>query len=94
MKIGLVDEIGGMDDALKYAAKLGKVKEYRTQSFPIYEKNFKDFLGNMGIPFVQSKEDFIREEVGVENYETIQKIRSVTAKKGVQAAMPFTIDIR
>ena len=94
VKIGLVDEIGGMDDALKYAAKLGKVKEYRTQSFPIYEKNFKDFLGNMGIPFVQSKEDFIREEVGVENYETIQKIRSVTAKKGVQAAMPFTIDIR
>lgn len=94
VKIGLVDEIGGMDDAVKYAAKLGKIKEYRTQSFPIYEKDFRDFLGNMGIPFVKSKEDFIREEVGEENYKTIQKIRSVTAKKGVQAAMPFTIDIQ
>lgn len=94
LKIGLVDEIGGMDDALNYAAKLVNIKEYRTKSFPEYEKDFRDFLGNMGIPFVKSKEDFIREEVGEENYQTILKIRKVTAQKGIQAAMPFGIDIQ
>jgi protease-4 len=94
LKIGLVDEIGGMDDALNYAAKLVNIKEYRTKSFPEYEKNFRDFLGNMGIPFVKSKEDFIREEVGVENYKTIEIIRKVSSQKGIQAAMPFDIDIR
>lgn len=93
VKIGLVDKIGGLDDALKYAADLVKIKEYKTQNFPEYNKNFKDLLSKMGIPFMKTKEDFIKEEVGDENYKIIEQIRKVQAKKGVQASMPFEITI-
>jgi len=94
LKIGLVDEIGGMDAAVAYAAKLAKIKEYTTQDFPEYEKNFKDFLANLGLPFAKTKEDFIREEVGEENYKMIEQIRKVSAQKGVRASLPFEINIR
>jgi len=94
IKIGLVDEIGGMDAAIRHAAKLAEIKTYRIQNFPEYQKNFRDFLGNLGIPFIQSKEDFIKEQVGAENYKMIEQIRRVSAKNGIQASMPFEISIQ
>lgn len=94
IKIGLVDKIGGMDDAVKYTADLVKLKEYKTQNFPEYKKSFEDLLGNLGVPFMKSKEGFIKAEVGEENYKIIEQIRKVQAKKGVQASMPFEMTIR
>ncbi|RTY87019.1 signal peptide peptidase SppA [Flavobacterium sp. GT3R68] len=94
LKIGLVDKIGGMDEALKHAATLSKVKNYKTQNFPTYEKNLRDLLSNLGVPFIKSKESFIKEEVGEENYRVIEQIRKMSEKKGVQAVMPYEINIK
>ncbi len=92
---GLVDEIGGMDDAIKYAAKLAKVKSYKTVAYPEYEMTFeKLFAGLTGMPFAKTKEDFIKEEVGEQNYQMIERIRRVSQLRGVQAIMPYEINIR
>lgn len=93
LKIGLVDKIGGMDDAVKYAADLVKIKKYKIQNFPEYNKNFEDLLGKLGVPFMKTKESFIKEEVGEENYRVIEQIRKAQARKGVQTVMPFEISI-
>ncbi|WP_309642029.1 signal peptide peptidase SppA [Flavobacterium sp.] len=93
VKIGLVDKIGGLDDALQYAADLVKIKNYKTQNFPVYEKDFQDYLGSLGLPFMKTKESFIKEELGEENYKVIEQIRRVQTKKGVQASLPFEINI-
>lgn len=93
LKIGLIDEIGGMDDAIAYAAKLAKVKEYRTQNYPEYEKNLRDLLGNLGVPFIKSKESLIREEIGEANFKIWQKVKNTGNKTGIQAFMPFEINI-
>ena len=94
VKVGLVDEIGGMDAALKEAAKLAKINTYKTQNFPQYEKSFDDLLSNLGLPFFKSKENFIKEEVGVENYKIIEQIRKMNTRKGTQILMPFEINIK
>lgn len=94
LKIGLVDQIGGFDDALAYAAQLAKTENYKTQNFPVYEKDFSDFLGKMGVPFMHSRESLIKEEIGEENYKVIEQLRRVQSKKGVQASLPFEINIR
>jgi protease-4 len=91
LKIGLVDKIGGLDDAIAKAASLAKIKSYSTQNYPEYEKNFNDLLANL--PFAKSKEDFIKEEIGEENYRIMQQIKKLQAQKGVQALMPFEINI-
>lgn len=91
IKIGLVDKIGGLDDAIKEAASLAKIKTYSTQNFPEYEKNFDDILENL--PFAKSKEAFIKEEIGEENYLVLEQIKRIQTQKGIQAIMPFTITI-
>ena len=92
VKIGLVDKIGGLDDAIHEAATIAKIKTYSTQNYPEYEKNFNDFLANF--PFAKSKESFIKEEIGTENYKLMQQLKQLQARKGVQALMPFEINIQ
>jgi len=94
-RIGLIDEIGGLDAAIKYAATKAKVKEYSTVDFPEYEATFDRFLANAtGLPFAQTRESLIKEEIGTENYKILERIRRVTQERGTQAAMPFEITIR
>jgi protease-4 len=92
LKIGLVDKIGGLDDALKEAATLAKIKSYKTQNFPEFEKDINDILENL--PFAKTKESFIKEEFGEETFRIMEQIKRMQSQKGVQAAMPFEIIIR
>jgi protease-4 len=92
IKIGLVDEIGGLNDAIKEAAILAKVKKYNTRNYPEYDKELEDLLANL--PFAQSKRSFIKEELGEENYKVLQEIKKMQSQKGVQTMMPFKINIR
>jgi len=91
LKIGLVDKIGGLDDAIKEAAKLAKTSEYHTKDYPEYRKNLADALREL--PLAQSKEKMIREELGPENYEILQAAKQMTQRKGIQAMLPVKIDI-
>jgi protease-4 len=92
LKKGLVDKIGGLDDAIREAAALGKTKSYSTQNYPEYEKNFQDLLESL--PFSNSKADFIKEEIGEENYKIMEQIKRLQTQKGVQAMMPFEINVQ
>ena len=93
-KLGLVDEIGGLEAAIKYAAKLGKTTSYRTENFPEYEKNFEDFLSNFtGIAALQTKEQLLKEQLGEEGFQMLEQIKRVKSKKGIQAMMPYEISI-
>ena len=93
-KLGLVDEIGGLDAAIKYAAKLGKTSSYRTENYPEYEKNFEDLLANFtGIAMFKTKEQLLKEQLGEEGFQMLEQIKRVKSRKGIQAIMPYEIVI-
>ncbi len=92
IKIGLVDKIGGLHDAIQEAARLAKIKMFNTQNYPEYNKNFDDLLENF--PFAKTKERWIKEEIGEENYKMMEQIKRIQSYKGVQARMPFDISIQ
>lgn len=92
LKLGLIDKIGGLDDAIKEAARLSKTKNYSTRNYPEFEKNFEEFFENF--PFAKSKERFIKEEIGEENYRILEQVKQVQNHKGIQARMPFEINIQ
>lgn len=95
IKIGLVDEIGGLDKAIAYAAKLGKTDSYRTENYPEYEKNLDDILNNFGLStFYKSKEAVLKEELGEDNYKVFEQIKKANQLKGIQALLPFEINIK
>lgn len=94
-KLGLVDEIGGLETAIKYAAKLGKTTSYRTENFPEYEKDFEDLLANFtGIAMFQTKEQLLKEQLGEEGFQMLEQIKRVKSRKGIQAMMPYELNIR
>ncbi len=75
LKLGLVDKIGGIDAAIKHAATLAKVKEYRIKNYPEYEKTFEDLLRNLGgISTFQTKETLIKEQIGERKLQVLEQI--------------------
>jgi len=95
VKNGLADELGGLDEAIAYAAKLGETNSYSIVNYPEYERNFEDILNNLtSMPFAKSKESFIKEEVGEENYQVIQRIRRASQLRGTQVIMPYEITVK
>lgn len=92
LKIGLVDQIGGLNDAIQEAANLAKVETYSTQNFPEYEKDLNDLFA--GFPFGRSKATIIKEEIGEANYQVLEQIKKNESRKGIQALIPFEISIQ
>lgn len=91
---GLVDEIGGLDQALEYAAKKAGLTDYKVRNYPVYETSFEDLLDQTGLGFFQQKEDLLREELGDEIYRVYQQLRMNRERAGLQARMPFDISIQ
>ncbi len=91
VKIGLVDKIGGLREAIAEAAKLAKIKSYSTVNYPEYEKSFEDIFANF--PFGKSKTAFIKEEIGEENYRLLEEVKRIKQRKGIQAILPLELKI-
>ncbi|MBE8725596.1 signal peptide peptidase SppA [Flavobacterium hungaricum] len=91
LKLGLVDKIGGLNDAVAEAAKIAKIKKYSTQNYPEYDKTLNDLFS--GLPFAQSKEAFIKEEIGEENYKLLEQVKRFQKLKGVQTILPYGLNI-
>lgn len=92
MQNGLVDELGNLDDAVKYAAELAAIVEYKVRNYPDYKLDLGEKLS--GIPFMKTKEKAMIEALGLENYKIYQTIKQFSELKGVQARMPFLLEIK
>jgi protease IV len=91
LKKGLVDELGNLDDAISYAAELADLTDYRVRNYPSYKVDFQDRFNK--VPFMKSKVEMLKEELGVENYKIYETIKGFSKLKGIQARMPFVIEI-
>lgn len=94
-RLGLVDEIGGLEEAIAYAAELGNVEKYNLENLPVFKRTLEEYFNeNSPFPLMKTKEMLIKEEIGEENYQVIQQIKNMNSRKGIQAMMPYEIIIR
>ena len=92
--IGLVDEIGGLDSAIKYAATLAKTNSYKTENFPEYETSLNEIFGGViQAKIFMSKEEMLKNEIGTEGYALIEKIKRIKKLQGAQAWLPYEISL-
>ena len=89
---GLVDEFGSLDDAVDGAAELAGLVDFRVTEYPRYEKDLKDAFSIF--PFMRIKDKMIEEELGTTNYKIYKEIRNLSQYQGIQAIVPYTIDIK
>jgi protease-4 len=89
IKINLVDELGGINDAIAYAAKQAKVSDYKLLELPKQKDPLQELLGN-------TKEEMetrsMKSNLG-ETYLYVKQIRNVLQMKGVQARLPYEMII-
>lgn len=89
---GLVDELGGLKEAIIEAAGLAGITDYKARNYPSYKIDFEDRFD--GFPFASTKEDFLIEEFGEANYKVYQTMKQFSKMSGIQARIPFVIDVK
>ncbi|MCK0147771.1 signal peptide peptidase SppA [Arenibacter sp. F26102] len=94
LRLGLVDELGGLDEAIAEAAKMVNLDNYSVRKLPKYKSDFEKFMEDMGGASAKSKETFIQKEIGLEAYSILKELKSAMENKGIQARMPFTLNIK
>ena len=88
-EIGLIDEFGGLDDAIKLAAEIAGLEEYHTVSLPAlpspFEQIFKNVTDNVRL-------HIIKNELG-DKYRYYEYFKNTTRYNGIFARMPYDIYI-
>lgn len=93
-RIGLVDELGTLQDAIIAAAELAKIEAYGIRKYPKYKSGFERFMEDLEGASVQLKNKIITDEIGEESYRLLKDLKSSMEQKGVQARMPFILNIK
>ncbi|QKJ30524.1 signal peptide peptidase SppA [Mucilaginibacter mali] len=91
IKLGLVDRLGNINDAVNMAAKKAKVTDYKLVTYPEQKSIFNKF--GQGLT-AEVKTRMLQNELG-ESYNTYQQIKSVThLMRTPQARLPFDVVIK
>jgi signal peptide peptidase SppA, 67K type len=89
MKIGLIDEMGGLTDAIKGAAILAGIDSYSVTELPVAEDTFTRILSQLG---GEMRLNFIKKELG-ETFRFYNEITEIRDISGIQARLPYFIEI-
>jgi len=93
-RVGLIDKLGNLEDAIAEAAQLADMKDFGIKKFPKYKTGIERLIEDLGGAGVKVRQNFIEEEIGTDAYSVIKQIKAALEKEGVQARMPFVLDIK
>lgn len=91
LPIKLVDAVGSLNDAVKKAAELAKLKEYHATAYPEEESWLSSLFDNV------TKKSYLDEEMQAalgEYYEPLRFLKSLDKQSVIQARMPYIINIK
>lgn len=88
LEIGLIDEIGGLEDAIVSAAELSDLEDYRVISLPKKTDEIKELLKGLTM-----EENVILKEILNVSDETLKHIKFLNSGDKIQTILPYVIDI-
>ena len=91
---GLVDELGDLDDAIAAAAEMAGLGEYGVRKYPKYKSGFDRFMEEMSGVKSKIGVSIIEEEIGSEAYKMLKEFKKLSNQEGIQAKMPFSLNIK
>ena len=90
LEIGLVDEIGSLQDAISYVAKKADLESYRITAFPKEEDQLEKLLESFS---AEARMTLLRYELGSDAYQIYSEYNSFIKREGLQMRIPYTISI-
>lgn len=86
-RIGLVDELGGINDAIKIAARRAKLDKYKIVELPKQKEILEELLKDISDD-IETK--MLKRQLG-ETYDHYMHYKEMIDLKGVQARMPYEV---
>ncbi|WP_299286618.1 signal peptide peptidase SppA [uncultured Mucilaginibacter sp.] len=90
LKIGLVDRLGSINDAIRSAAAKAKIKDYQLVAYPEQKSLFENFGSGLAS---EAKTYMVKQELG-ESYKYYEELKTILKFNGTQMRLPYTLDIR
>jgi protease-4 len=87
-EIGLIDDFGGLTKAVEVAAEMAKIKDYRLLLLPEQKDPFQQIIEEL-----LSNTSISLEKALGQDYKYYRLIKEAREMKGVQARLPFEINI-
>lgn len=88
-EIGLIDDFGGLKKAIEIAASEANLTEFRTVEYPKQEAPLDVFIRQMT---EEARIKMIYRDLGVD-YKYYKQLQTVKSLSGIQALMPYEIDL-
>lgn len=88
-EIGLVDELGTLNDAIAFAAQKAKLKDYNTTTFPKKVNKFEQLFKDMGENDISAR--IIKNKIGTENYKIFEQITNPKMQNSIMMESPYHI---
>jgi protease-4 len=97
IELGLADEVGDLEQAMIIAAEKAGLSKFRVLEYPTIkdplQQIFDELTGKDDKKVKQASRALIEEELG-ELYPYYEQMKEIRTMKGVQARMPYTIEIK
>ena len=88
--IGLVDDLGTLEDAIKYASSKAKLKDYDVVSYPKKVSSFEQIFKSMNEDQMSTR--LIKKKVGEENFRIFQSLTKEKSEPSILMESPFKIN--
>ena len=90
MRLGLVDEMGGLEEAIAFAAKKANISNYTLKYYP----SVKSLIEQISDIFSTSVEErIVKSQLG-EDYRLFRTIQRAQTTTGIKAIMPYSITVK
>ena len=92
-EVGLVDELGGLQEAIIAAADLAGLDEYRTTEYPRIKEPLQQFLEKVTGEDNTLRVNILQQEMG-EFYPHYKRVKEMMQMQGVQATLPIVVELK
>lgn len=92
LELGLIDMYGGLEKSIEVAAEMAGLENYRVQSLPALEDPMTAIMKQITGGSMVRADRILRRELGQE-YRYYRKIQEIKNMNGIQAIMPYEIEL-
>ena len=92
LELGLIDMYGGLEKSIEVAAEMAGLENYRVQSLPRLEDPMTAIMNQLTGGSMVRTNRILQRELG-EEYRHYRKIQEIRNMHGIQAIMPYEIEL-
>ena len=88
-KIGLVDELGTLQDAIAYAGKLAKISDYSVSAYPMKKTKFELLFDDIDQDEISAK--ILKSKLGADRYKLFEMVADPKSQNTVMMELPYRV---